>query len=131
MKLIILPKIECKYISHIDINTVYNYVVKSNKSQKFIPSKNYGCHFSTIHISYRDGYLSCQTHILARTPMTRHLQLCLSFWLGSTTGNCSLPSWQPNDDWLHPAWLLSGCKLGDCHLYTSQRLTCTSICDIF
>ena len=53
-----------------------------------------------------DGYLSCQAHIVARTPSTRCLHLCLSFQLGSTTWNCSLPSW-------HPA--MTGCiQLGSC-----------------
>ena len=59
MKIIILPKIQCKHISQIDINTVYNYVVKSNKSQKFIPSKNYGCCFCTIHIKNSKSTLTC------------------------------------------------------------------------
>ena len=55
MKIIILSKIQCKHISQIDINTVYNYVVKSNKSQNFIPSKNYGCCFGMIHVVLDPG----------------------------------------------------------------------------
>ena len=48
MKKIVLPKIQCKHVSQIDINTVYNYVVKSSKSRKFIHGKNYGCRFGAI-----------------------------------------------------------------------------------
>ena len=38
IKIIILPKILCIYMNQISINTVYNYVKNSNKSQKFIDS---------------------------------------------------------------------------------------------
>ena len=74
-----------------------------------------------------DKYLICQAWILARTPSIRCLQLCLSFQLSSTTGNCSLPSWQPSNDWLHPVWLLWACRSMNCCPCTHQRSIHTSI----
>ena len=35
-------------MNQISINTVYNCVKISNKSQKFIDIENYGCHVSTV-----------------------------------------------------------------------------------
>ena len=63
IEIIILPKIQCVYIKQININTVYNYLKNSSKSQKFIDSKNYGCCVSTIHTN--DGVLcTCPKSLL-------------------------------------------------------------------
>ena len=65
------------------------------------------------------GPLSCQAHIVARTPLTRHLHLCWSFQLEGTTRNCSWPSGNP---------VVTGCiQLGCCKHVGQGIIVCEHV----